>query len=46
MELIILRHTETDENVRGCFLGITDAVLNENGIKQAHLAAEKILGIR
>ncbi len=46
MELIIIRHGETEENRKGCFLGVTDALLNENGLTQAYSAAEKLSDIK
>ena len=46
MELIIVRHGETDKNTRGCLLGVTDAGLNEKGMIEVYAAAEKIKGIR
>jgi alpha-ribazole phosphatase len=42
MELIIVRHGETDSNVKKALLGITDEALNENGLKQAKIAAKKL----
>jgi alpha-ribazole phosphatase len=41
-ELILVRHGETDGNVRKSFCGWTDLPLNENGIKQAAYAAERL----
>ncbi|WHH60579.1 alpha-ribazole phosphatase [Petroclostridium sp. X23] len=50
LELILVRHGETDSNIRGTYLGWTDIPLNEQGIKQVdHIAKvlkeEKIEGI-
>lgn len=35
MKLFVVRHGETDSNVRGIVSGLKDEGLNENGIKQA-----------
>lgn len=45
LELILVRHGETDSNTRGTYCGWTDCRLNENGLEQAHIAAEKLKGI-
>lgn len=45
LELILVRHGETDSNKRGTYLGWTDIPLNETGIDQARLAAEKLKDI-
>lgn len=45
LELIFVRHGETDSNKRGTFCGWTDAELNEEGMKQAEAAAQKLSGI-
>lgn len=42
LELILVRHGETESNARGTYLGWTDVELNENGIQQAQEAAEKL----
>lgn len=42
LELILVRHGETDSNVKGTYLGWTDMELNEKGIKQAKMAKEKL----
>ena len=42
MQLILVRHGETDSNQKGTYLGWTDVILNENGVKQAHCAGEKL----
>ena len=44
MELFLIRHGETDENAKGIIQGWMDTDLNENGLKQAHDAAEKFNG--
>lgn len=45
LELILVRHGETDSNKRGSFCGWTDAMLNEKGKKQAEEAAQRLLSI-
>jgi alpha-ribazole phosphatase len=42
LELILIRHGETDSNRRGTYLGWTDVHLNEEGIRQAYIAREKL----
>lgn len=42
LELILVRHGETDSNVRGTYCGWTDVCLNEKGIIQAQRAAESL----
>ena len=44
IELILVRHGETDSNVKGTYLGWTDVDLNEKGIQQAYRAKEKLKG--
>jgi broad specificity phosphatase PhoE len=39
---LCLRHGVTDWNVRGLFQGRTDIALNEEGIAQAHVAAQRL----
>jgi alpha-ribazole phosphatase len=46
LELIIVRHGETDNNKKGTYLGWTDVALNENGIAQAKEAKEKLAGLK
>jgi alpha-ribazole phosphatase len=41
-ELVLIRHGETDSNVRGTYLGWVDSPLNENGISQAKTAGNKL----
>lgn len=45
LELIFVRHGETDSNKRRTFCGWTDAGLNEEGIRQAEAAARKLSSI-
>lgn len=40
-----IRHGETDANKDHIFVGGLDVPLNENGIRQAHAAAEKLVGL-
>lgn len=42
MELILVRHGETEENIRGMYIGWSDVPLNENGQRQACLAKDKL----
>ncbi|NSW90104.1 MAG: histidine phosphatase family protein [Firmicutes bacterium] len=42
MELIIVRHGETDANSEGVLLGCTDVSLNRRGIQQVKRAAKKL----
>ena len=42
LELIIVRHGETDSNIKGTYLGWTDVELNETGLKQAEVVSEKL----
>ncbi|MCX7920430.1 MAG: alpha-ribazole phosphatase [Clostridia bacterium] len=46
IELILVRHGETDSNKRGTYLGWTDIELNEEGIRQAYCAKGKLEGVR
>lgn len=46
LEIILVRHGETDSNIRGTYCGWTDAKLNEKGLQQAYGAAEKLRDIR
>lgn len=41
-ELVLVRHGETDSNVRGTYLGWVDVPLNKNGIRQAKTAGIKL----
>lgn len=42
MKVILVRHGETEENVRGISQGHFDSKLNENGKRQAKLVAERL----
>jgi alpha-ribazole phosphatase len=42
MELILVRHGETESNRNGTYLGWTDADLNEAGLRQAELLRSKL----
>lgn len=46
IELILVRHGETDSNKKGTYCGWTDVELNEEGIKQACSARDKLKGIK
>jgi alpha-ribazole phosphatase len=46
LQLIFVRHGETDSNKKGTYLGWTDVELNQEGIRQAHHAKEKLKGIK
>ena len=41
LELILVRHGETDSNIRGTHLGWTDIPLNQEGFRQVNSLAEK-----
>jgi len=43
LELVFLRHGETDSNKKETYLGWTDTDLNEEGIRQAQCAKQKLL---
>lgn len=45
LELIFVRHGETDSNSSGKYCGWTDTELNEKGLKQASAAAEKLMHV-
>lgn len=42
LELILVRHGETDSNKKGTYLGWTDVELNEEGVRQACTARDKL----
>lgn len=44
LELILIRHGETDSNIRGSYLGWTDIELNETGIKQVQSLRDRLKG--
>jgi broad specificity phosphatase PhoE len=44
--LIIIRHGETDYNIKGLFQGQLDSVLTERGIRQAEYTAERLKDTR
>lgn len=46
LELILVRHGETESYKKGTYCGWTDVGLNDTGIKQANAAAEKLAGIK
>ncbi len=46
LELVIVRHGETDSNLKSIYHGWSDTELNEKGIYQANEAAEKLKGIK
>lgn len=46
LELILVRHGETNSNKKGTYLGWTDIDLNAEGIRQAYLTKEKLKGIK
>lgn len=46
IQLIFVRHGETDSNKRGTYCGWTDLELNEEGIKQTCNARDKLKGVR
>ncbi len=45
-EIYIVRHGQTDSNVRSTYLGHTDIELNSCGIRQAEKLAEKLSGVK
>jgi alpha-ribazole phosphatase len=46
LELILVRHGETDSNIRGSYLGWTDIALNETGIRQVQLLRDRLKGFK
>ncbi len=46
LELILVRHGETDSNKKGTYLGWTDVELNEQGLRQARGARDRLEGTR
>lgn len=42
LELVMVRHGETDSNKKGTYLGWTDVELNDKGLEQAHMVSEKL----
>ncbi|NJD01627.1 MAG: histidine phosphatase family protein [Ruminiclostridium sp.] len=44
LELILVRHGETDSNIRGAYCGWTDPDLNSKGMAQAQRVAEMLKG--
>ena len=44
LELILVRHGETDSNKKGTYLGWTDIELNELGLQQANCVRDKLRG--
>lgn len=45
-EIYLLRHGQTDSNMRSTYLGHTDISLNDNGLKQAKKAANMLSKIQ
>jgi broad specificity phosphatase PhoE len=41
-EVFMVRHGQTDSNIAGLFHGATDVPLNETGLRQAELVAERV----
>lgn len=46
LELILIRHGETDSNIRHAYCGWTDAALNDNGKAQAGRAADRLKDVK
>ncbi len=42
LELILIRHGETDSNIRGSYLGWTDIELNETGLSQVRILRDRL----
>ncbi len=42
LELILIRHGETDSNIRGSYLGWTDMELNETGLSQVRILRDQL----
>lgn len=42
LKIILVRHGETESNKKGAYLGWTDVQLNNNGLRRAHLARQKL----
>jgi len=46
LELMLIRHGETDSNRRGSYLGWTDIELNEIGINQVKFLRDRLKGVK
>ncbi|MBQ3325530.1 histidine phosphatase family protein [Candidatus Saccharibacteria bacterium] len=46
MKLYVVRHGETDSNVKGIVSGVQDEGINKNGIKQAQAINQKLEGVK
>ncbi|WP_125153208.1 alpha-ribazole phosphatase [Clostridium rectalis] len=46
MNIFLLRHGETEHNMKKLYYGKLDALLNEQGIKQAEIVKERLKNIR
>lgn len=46
LELILIRHGQTDSNMKRTYLGWTDVELNSEGLRQASIVRDKLKGIK
>lgn len=46
MNIYVVRHGETEENIKGTYCGALDVALTEKGVRQAELLGEKLKDIK
>lgn len=44
LEIIFVRHGESEMNMKGIYSGWTNCILTQNGLKQAEIVSEKLAG--